>query len=70
MSKIWLDGSFLISLPGLVGVAWLIVVELFLVDGAPHICPYCTVVHIGMISVIGILYFLRKQNENGQWDIN
>jgi uncharacterized membrane protein len=70
LSKIWLDGSFLISLPGLVGVAWLIVVELFLVDGAPHICPYCTVVHIGMISVIGILYFLRKQNENGQWDIN
>ncbi|MFQ3321527.1 MAG: putative membrane protein [Candidatus Thalassarchaeaceae archaeon] len=70
LSKMWLDASFYMSLPGIVGVAWLVIVELFLVEGAPHICPYCTVVHIGMISVIGILYFLKKQHEEDLWDIS
>ncbi len=69
LSKLWLDISFFISLPGIIGVAWLVIVELFLVDGAPHICPYCTAVHIGMISVIGILYNLRQQHENDVWDL-
>ncbi len=69
MANVWLSIAFLMSLPGLVGVAWLVIVELFLVDGAPHICPYCTAVHVGMIATIVILYALRNQNEEGQWDI-
>ncbi len=68
-AKKWLDWTYWVSIIGLPGVAWLIVVELFLVDGAPHICPYCTSVHISMVATFAILHFIRKDRDAGEWNI-
>jgi uncharacterized membrane protein len=68
-SKKWVDWAYWVSIIGLPGVAWLVVVELFLVDGAPHICPFCTSVHISMVATFVILHFIRKDRDDGEWNI-
>jgi uncharacterized membrane protein len=55
------------SLSGLLGVIYLVIIEVFVVK---HLCPYCTVVHIGMIVTIAVLYILRNQHEEGIWDVS
>jgi uncharacterized membrane protein len=46
----------------------LVLVELFLVEGAPHICPYCTSVHIALIACMYILFTIRSERDAGTWD--
>jgi uncharacterized membrane protein len=65
----YLDYAWYLSLPGIAGIVWLIIVEMFLVDGAPHICPYCTCVHIALGATIFLLYSLRKNRDAGHWEI-
>ena len=58
-----------LSLPSIPGIAGLVIVELFLVEGAPHICPYCTSVHIALIASMYLLYLIRKDIEADNWAI-
>ncbi|MDP6906361.1 MAG: vitamin K epoxide reductase family protein [Candidatus Thalassarchaeaceae archaeon] len=67
-SKKFVNAAYWISLPGIVGIVWLVIVELFLVQDAPHICPYCTSVHIALIAVIVILYMVRVDQDSGIWE--
>ena len=67
-SKSYVDYAWWLSLPGIPGIAWLVIVELFLVDGAPHICPYCTSVHISLIACIYLLHLIRKERDAGNWE--
>ena len=67
-SKSYVDYAWWLSLPGIPGIAWLVIVELFLVDGAPHICPYCTSVHIALIACIYLLHLIRKERDAGNWE--
>ena len=68
-SKTYVDYAWWLSLLGVPFVLWLVFVELVLVDGAPHICPYCTSVHIAMIACLYILYTIRKERDEGSWDV-
>ena len=68
-SKSYVDYAWWLSLLGVPFVLWLVFVELVLVDGAPHICPYCTSVHIAMIACLYILYTIRKERDEGSWDV-
>ena len=68
-SKSYVDYAWWLSLLGVPFVLWLVFVELVLVDGAPHICPYCTSVHIAMIACLYILYTIRKDRDEGSWDV-
>jgi len=45
----------------------LVVIELLLVEGAPHICPYCTVIHLSMIGVFASSYVMRERRANSTW---
>ena len=56
-----------LGIAGLPFVAWLVVVELLLVEGAPHICPYCTVIHLSMIGVFVSAHLLKKRRGNSTW---
>ena len=39
-AKSYVDYTWWLSLPSIPGIAFLVIAELFLVEGAPHICPY------------------------------
>lgn len=67
-AKGWVDYAWYLAVAGLPGVVWLVVVELFLVDGAPHICPYCTSVHIAVVAIFAILHIVRKDKDAGTWE--
>tara|TARA_B100000700_G_C14976108_1_gene823963 strand:- start:140 stop:790 length:651 start_codon:yes stop_codon:yes gene_type:complete len=67
-SQKYVDYAWWISLPSIPGILWLVFVELVLVDGAPHICPYCTAVHIALIATMYLLYTIRKERDMGNWD--
>ncbi len=56
-----------LGIAGIPFVAWLVVVELLLVEGAPHICPYCTVIHLSMIGVFVSAHFMKKRRANLTW---
>ena len=56
-----------LGIAGLPFVAWLVVIELLLVEGAPHICPYCTVIHLSMIGVFASSYVMRERRANSTW---
>ena len=67
-AKSYVDYAWWLSLPSIPGVAWLVVVELALVEGAPHICPYCTSVHIALVACLYLLYTIRTERDAGNWD--
>ena len=56
-----------LGIAGLPFVAWLVVIELLLVEGAPHICPYCTVIHLSMIGVFASSHVMRERRTNSTW---
>jgi uncharacterized membrane protein len=62
-----LDYSWYASIVGMVLVGYLIIVELVFVDGAPHICAYCTVAHLSMIGFLVSAHNLREHKANGDW---
>ena len=64
----YVDYAWWISLPSIPGIVWLVFVELVLVEGAPHICPYCTAVHIALIATMYLLYTIRNERDMGNWD--
>ena len=68
-AKSYAGYAWWLSLPSIPGIAWLVIVELFLVEGAPHICPYCTSVHIALIASMYLLYLIRKDIEADNWAI-
>ena len=68
-AKSYAGYAWWLSLPSIPGIAWLVIVELFLVEGAPHICPYCTSVHIALIASMYLLYLIRKDIEDDNWAI-
>ena len=59
--------SFLAGLAGLPFVAFLVFVELTQVDGAPHICPFCTVAHLSLIGFLTAAHALRGRKQSGMW---
>jgi uncharacterized membrane protein len=67
-AKSYVDYAWWLSLPSAPGIVWLVMVELFLVEGAPHICPYCTSVHIALIACMYIIYTIRGERDAGEWD--
>ena len=67
-AKSYVDYTWWLSLPSIPGIAFLVIAELFLVEGAPHICPYCTSVHIALIATMYVLYLIRKERDAGEWD--
>jgi uncharacterized membrane protein len=68
-AKSYAGYAWWLSLPSIPGIAGLVIVELFLVEGAPHICPYCTSVHIALIASMYLLYLIRKDIEDDNWAI-
>ena len=58
---------YFVSLAGVPFVLWLVLVELTMVDGAPHICPYCTVIHIALLGMVASAFYLRQRKETGLW---
>ncbi len=68
-AKSYVDYAWWLSLPSIPGIIWLVIVELTLVEGAPHICPYCTSVHIALIACMYILYKIRSERDAGNWDV-
>ena len=64
----YVDYAWWASLPSAPGIVWLVFVELVLVEGAPHICPYCTSVHIALIATMFLLYTIRQERDQGNWD--
>lgn len=68
-SKKYLDYTWYLALPAVPGIAWLVIVELFLVDGAPQICPYCTGVHIALLITLYLLHSLRGERDEGMWEV-
>jgi uncharacterized membrane protein len=62
-----LDYSWYASIVGMIIVGFLIIVELVFVDGAPHICAYCTVAHLSMIGFLVSAHNLREHKANGDW---
>ena len=67
-SQKYVDYAWWISLPSIPGILWLVFVELVLVEGAPHICPYCTAVHIALIATMYLLSTIRNERDMGNWD--
>ncbi len=63
----YVDLLYFVSLAGVPFVLWLVIVELTMVDGAPHICPYCTVIHIALLGMVASAYYLRQKKETGTW---
>ncbi|MBT3357919.1 MAG: hypothetical protein HN534_01495 [Euryarchaeota archaeon] len=62
-----LDYSWYASIIGMVIVVFLVIVELAFVDGAPHICAYCTVAHLSMIGFLVSAHMLREHKASGDW---
>ena len=59
--------SLLAGLAGLPFVAFLVFVELTQVEGAPHICPFCTVAHLSLIGFLVVAHALRGRKQSGMW---
>ena len=59
--------SLLAGLAGLPFVAFLIFIELTQVEGAPHICPFCTVAHLSLIGFLATAHALRGRKQGGMW---
>tara|TARA_B100001027_G_scaffold214935_1_gene187963 strand:- start:1029 stop:1595 length:567 start_codon:yes stop_codon:yes gene_type:complete len=66
-SSNYVDLLYFVSLAGVPFVLWLVLVELTMVDGAPHICPYCTVIHIALLGMVASAFYLRQRKEAGSW---
>jgi uncharacterized membrane protein len=45
----------------------LVAIELTQVEGAPHICPFCTVAHISLVGYVIAIYYLKKNKDTGKW---
>ncbi len=63
----YLQYSWWAGLAGLPFVALLVIIELTQVEGAPHICPFCTVAHISLIGYVLTIYYLKNNQMNGKW---
>ena len=48
-------------------VMLLVGIELTQVEGAPHICPFCTVAHISLVGYVIAIYYLKKNKDTGKW---
>ena len=59
--------SLLAGLAGVPFVAFLIFVELTQVEGAPHICPFCTVAHLSLVGFLIVAYIVRERKQNDMW---
>ena len=59
--------SLLAGLAGVPFVAFLVFVELTQVEGAPHICPYCTIAHLSLIGFLVVAYLVRERKQNSMW---
>ena len=66
-SETFTNLSWYAGLAGLPFVAFLVFVELTQVDGAPHICPFCTVAHLSLIGFLVTAYLLRGRRESSNW---
>jgi len=67
----WADSfttySLLAGLAGVPFVVFLVFVELTQVEGAPHICPYCTIAHLSLIGFLVVAYLVRERKQNSMW---
>jgi|TARA_B110000014_G_C20092260_1_gene572017 uncharacterized membrane protein len=63
----YVDLLYYVSLAGVPFVLWLVIVELTMVEGAPHICPYCTVIHAALLGTVASAYYLRERKNTGSW---
>ncbi len=67
----WADSfttySLLAGLAGVPFVAFLVFVELTQVEGAPHICPFCTIAHLSLIGFLVVAYLVRERKQSGMW---
>ena len=63
----YLQYSWWAGLVGLPFVALLVIIELTQVDGAPHICPFCTIAHISLIGYVLTIYYLKDNQMKGKW---
>jgi uncharacterized membrane protein len=63
----FLNYSWVASLAGLPFVILLVAIELTQVEGAPHICPFCTVAHISLVGYVIAIYYLKKNKDTGKW---
>jgi uncharacterized membrane protein len=59
--------SLFASLAGLPFVFLLVIIELTQVEGAPHICPFCTVAHLSLIGYVIATYYLKQNKDTGKW---
>ena len=64
----WINLGTIISGAGLVPVAWLVSVELFLHEDAVIICPFCTLAHIAAVLTFVLFFILRKKYDDGSWN--
>ena len=64
----WLKIGLVLSGLGLPAVAWLVLIELVLADGAPVICPYCTMAHIATVATFVIFLMLSRAHDGGDWE--
>ena len=69
-SEEYLNYAWWAGMAGLPFVALLVIIELTLVEGAPHICPFCTIAHLSLIGYVGSIYFLRIRRNMGKWSDN
>ena len=59
--------SLLAGLAGVPFVIFLVFVELTQVEGAPHICPYCTIAHLSLIGFLVVAHLVRGRKQSGMW---
>jgi len=69
-SEDYLNYSLWAGMAGLPFVAILIIIELTQVEGAPHICPFCTIAHVSLIGYVISVYLLRTRRNMGKWSEN
>ena len=67
-NHLWLKSGLVFSGLGLPAVAWLVLIELVLADGAPVICPYCTMAHIATVATFVIFLMLGRAHDGGDWE--
>jgi uncharacterized membrane protein len=63
----FMNYSLFASLAGLPFVFLLVIIELTQVEGAPHICPFCTVAHLSLIGYVVATYYLKQNKDTGKW---
>ncbi|PXF22955.1 MAG: hypothetical protein CXX72_02130 [Methanobacteriota archaeon] len=67
-NRTWIKAGLVFSGLGLPAVAWLVLVELVLADGAPVICPFCTMAHIATVASFVLFLLLSKAHDAGDWE--